>query len=210
MASLGNSGYEIARATGVCAATGRAIAVGEPFVAALAEREDEERLERLDYSLEAWESGSRPAAPLRLFGHWRAIMQRPEDRRKPFIDDAALMDLFGQLEGATEGEAGGEAGGAGGGAGGRVSFRYLLALMLIRKRLLKYEGMRKEREGGRAVMLVRPTTPAGATPAELVEVIDPGMDEAAIAEAVEQLTAVLSDGGSPGAGAAGGSAGGAS
>src|SRR5687767_9058469 len=102
MASLGNTSYEIARATGVCAATGRPIAVGEPFVAALAEDEAQERMERVDFSVEAWQGGARPRPPLRLLGHWRATMQAPDARRKPFIDDASLLDLFGQLEGATE------------------------------------------------------------------------------------------------------------
>jgi hypothetical protein len=189
MASPGGTGYEISRPTGVCAATGRVIGVGEEFVAALAEDEGGERLERLDYSVEAWAGGARPGAPLRLFGHWRATMRAAGDKRRPFIDDAALVDLFAQLEGATE--------------PGRVSFRYLLALMLIRKRLLKYEGTRagsvRGEEGGPAaskIMLVRAATPAGATPAENVEVVDPGMDDAAIAAAVEELSAVLADGGS--------------
>jgi hypothetical protein len=172
MTGPGNAGYEIARATGVCAATGRPIAVGDPYVAALVESAEDERLERRDYSLSAWEAGPRPE---RLFGHWRATMEAPDARRRPYIDDAALMDLFEQLEGAA--------------APARVSFRYLLALMLIRKRLLKYEGTR--RDGESRAMIVRAATPAGATPAMQAEVIDPGMDDRAIAEAIEQLTAVM-------------------
>lgn len=181
MAGLGNTGYEIARATGVCAASGRPIAVGEEFIATLVQGDDEDRLERRDFSLEAWEGGARPE---RLFGYWRTRMHPPDAKRKAFIDDAALMDLFEQLEGVTE--------------PARVSFRYLLALMLIRKRLLKYEGAR--REDGVSVMLVRPATPAGATPAPQCQVVDPGMNDQAVAEAIEQLSAVLAGeapGGSP-------------
>src|SRR5215471_4754291 len=170
-----NTGYEIARATGVCAASGRPIAVGEEFIAALRQGEGEERLERVDYSVEAWRGGARPAG---LFGYWRAKMEPLDARKKPFIDDAALMDLFEQLEEAQE--------------PARVAFRYLLALMLIRKRLLRYEGNR--RDGGAQVMLVRVWTPASATPAPVCEVVDPGMDDRAVAEAIEQLTAVMAGG----------------
>ena len=166
------TGYEIARATGRCAATGRPIAVGDEFIAALVEGEGEERLERADYSVEAWKTGARPA---RLYGYWRARMEPPDAKRRPFIDDAALMDLFEQLAEATEPS--------------RLSFRYLLALMLVRKRLLRYEGTK--REDGRNVMLVRQATTADETPAPVVEVLDPGMNDAAIAEAVEQLTVVM-------------------
>lgn len=169
-----STGYEIARATGVCAATGRPIAVGDEFIATLVESAAEDRLERADYCVEAWRSGARPA---RLYGHWRATMESPDAKKRPYIDDAALMDLFEQLAEATE--------------AGRVSFRYLLALMLVRKRLLKYEGTR--RDGARSVMLVRVATRADQTPASVVEVLDPGMNDAAIAEAIEQLTAVMAD-----------------
>jgi hypothetical protein len=173
MAASGNTGYEIARATGVCAATGQPIPIGAEYIAALAEGEDEERLERRDYSLDAWAGGARPA---RLYGYWRARMEPPESKKKPFIDDAALMDLFEQLDGVAE--------------PGRVSFRYLLALMLIRKRLLKYEGTRRDQ--GATVMVVRAATPAGATPAPQVEVVDPGMNDNAVGDAIEQLAAVVS------------------
>ena len=120
------------------------------------------------------------ARPARLFGFWKGTMESPEGKKRAYVDDAALLDLFEQLEGATE--------------PGRVSFRYLLTLMLMRKRLLKHEGTRREARGQHNVMQVRQVTPAGATPAPVVEVIDPGMNDSAVAEAIEQLTAVMADG----------------
>jgi hypothetical protein len=177
MATTGGTGYEIVRTTGVCAATGRVIAVGEPYIAALVETEQDERLERRDYSMEAWQSGARPG---RLFGFWKGTMESPEGKKRAYIDDAALLDLFEQLEGATEPS--------------RISFRYLLTLMLMRKRLLKHEGTKRGAAGEASVMHVRQVTPAGATPAAIVEVIDPGMNDTAVAEAIEQLTAVMADG----------------
>ena len=175
MAITGGAGYEITRATGACAATGRVIQPGEEYMAALIEVGDE-RLERRDYSLEAWQSSARPP---RLFGYWRCQMEQPGAKRQALIDDAALMDLFEQLEGTTE--------------PARVSFRYLLALLLMRKKLLKYEGTVRT-SSGPAVMRLRQATPAGAPPAPLLEVTDPGMNDAAVAEAIEQITAVMAGG----------------
>src|SRR5689334_17287956 len=111
-----SAGYEIARATGVCAASGKKIQPGDEFVAVLVERGDDEDagLERVDFTVAAWEKGSRPKKPFKVFGHWRAKMQPPGQSKKPLIDDAALLDLFEQLEGAEERS--------------RISFRFVLAL----------------------------------------------------------------------------------
>ena len=104
-------------------------------------------------------------------------MQPPGQSKKPLIDDAALMDLFEQLEGAEERS--------------RISFRFVLALILIRKKLLKYEGQHRDGAGTGPVMLVRRATRASEPPAEVVEVCDPQMDDAAVGEAVEQLGAIM-------------------
>lgn len=179
--------YEIARATGHCAATGETIPPGQVYVAALVERPDQDGLERIDYSLAAWEAGARPQPPARLFGSWRAKMHEPGAAKRQFIDDEALLDLFDGLAEATE--------------PGRLAFRFVLALLLIRKRLLRHEGSR----GG--AMLVR-RTKAGGAPQDgnpennpLIEVADPGMDEAVLAEATEQLGQIVQD--EPAAGRAG-------
>jgi hypothetical protein len=176
MAKLTDSTYEIARPTGVCAASGRPIAPGDPYIAVLAERQDDEGLQRLDYSIESWERGDRPQPPLRMFGHWRATMQAGDPSRRAFIDDEALADLLEQLEGSEEPQ--------------RQSFRYVLALMLVRKRLYKFEGTELDAQG-RQIMRLRRAEPAGSPPAEPLSVIDPGMDDAAIASAIEQLSAIM-------------------
>ena len=176
MAKLTDSSYEIARPTGLCAATGEPIGVGQPYVAVLTEREGEEGLQRLDFAAAAWDDGARPGPPLRVFGHWRAVMGAANENRRPFIDDESMADLLEQLEGAQEPS--------------RQSFRYVLALMLVRKRLFKFEGNGRD-EQDRPVMVLRRSTPADATPAEPISVVDPGMDDAAIAAAIEQLGAVM-------------------
>ena len=134
---------------------------------------------------EAWEAGARPAAPARVFGFWRAVVAAPGAKKKQLVDDASLLDLFEQLAGATEGR--------------KVAFRYLLALVLVRKRLLVIEGAK----GG--TMLVRhkgaalPPERGGVGP-PLLEVIDPGLDPQALEEGTEELAAILLSDAAPGAG----------
>lgn len=175
MARLTDSSYDIARPSGVCAASGEPIAPGRPYVAVLVEREGQEGLERLDFAADRWDAGARPGPPFRVFGSWRALMQDGTAQKRAFIDDESLLDLLEQLEGATEPS--------------RQSFRYVLTLLLVRKRLLKFEGARQE--AGARLMLVRRATPAGATPGPVMEVIDPAMDESAIAAAIEQLGSIM-------------------
>jgi hypothetical protein len=170
--------YEVGRSSGTCAATGRALAVGEAFMAALVERQSDGRLERLDYSLDAWTGGARPGSGLQLVGTWRSVIRPAEAPRQRLIDDAELLDLFEQL-GQSEGRQ-------------QLAFRFILALILIRKRLLRCVGSRPVPGGVGEVMLVHPTKAAGGSgEGPPVEVVDPGLDEQTIAEATEQLGAVM-------------------
>src|SRR5690606_24010444 len=103
------------KGTGVCAATGRKLDVGERFVAALVEREDSEELRRIDFSMEAWDEGARPRG---LFGFWRGVVPAAGAKKQVLIDDEAVLDLFEQLSSATDDR--------------RVAFRFVLALILVR------------------------------------------------------------------------------
>ncbi|TVQ61925.1 MAG: hypothetical protein EA379_05800 [Phycisphaerales bacterium] len=172
--------YDIARATGVCAATGRALVPGEPIVVALAERAQEEGFDRIDFSIDAWLKGERGEHAGRVYAFWRTTQPEPNAPVKRFIDDDALLELFHQLgddEGAASmGETAAE-------RAGRIAFRFVLALILCRKRLLRHEG---SPEGE---MLVRER---GAEPESApLRVEDPGLDPVALARASERLRAVM-------------------
>jgi hypothetical protein len=179
MTRLGEPGFEVVRATGVCAATGRPIKPGDEFIAALYESEDGTRLERHDFSLDAWRTGARPNPVSRLYGAWKAVMAPPGQSKQSLVDDESLMDLLEQLGQATE--------------PARISFRYILALLLMRRKVLKYDGTRRDRPDSPKglVMLVRRATRVDEPPAPVIEIIDPGMDEQAIADAIEQIGSVL-------------------
>lgn len=158
--------FEIARLTRRCAATGRELAVGEPYIAVLTETDV---VERRDFSVEAWEAGARPAGT--LVGWWKGVVPPQEAKGTRFVSDPELLDLFEQLAQATE--------------PGRQAFAYVLALLLVRRRLLKPE------PGVRGGLRVRR---AGEDEAPLIEVRDPGLDEARLNEVIDQLGQVIEGG----------------
>ncbi len=178
MAIAGQDRFEVARPTGVCAATGQAIRPGDEYIAALVERAGEDGLARLDFSRRAWTEGARPGAGARVFGYWRARMDAGETRARRFIDDDALVELFEQLADDPD--------------PGQLAFRYLVALVLVRKRLLRYESSREDPTG--RVMLVRWARPAGAADAAPLEIPEPALDRERLAQALDRLGQVLGPG----------------
>lgn len=183
------SGYAVGSPTRVCAATGRTLETGEPYVAALVQTPDAEEYRRVDVALDAWMSGARPRTEdgrrLAVLGSWRAIMPEPGAKKRLLIDDESLLDMFEQS--GEEAPPGGEDDSVGSDDVGRGVFRFMLALILLRKKLLVCE--RTERGGS---MFVRPRGSLKASEGGvLFEVHDPGLSEESIARVVEHLSALL-------------------
>jgi hypothetical protein len=176
--AISSSGFSVARSTGVCFVTGAAFAPGERCVAALVERDEGVPLERIDYSLSGWDN--RGFAPLaggaRYFGVWRFAYTPTITAKKALLSDDELLDLFEQLGSATQEK--------------QIAFRYVLTLLLVRKRLLRMMGTKPRMQDRPALMLV---VPKGST-AEVAptEVVDPGLTDAAVAEVIEQVGQLIS------------------
>lgn len=117
------SQYQVGRQTGVCAASGAPLEAGTPCVATLCEREEDDGFDRLDFSIDAWEAGQRPP---RLFSHWRTVVAVVQERRQLLVDDDVLEDLFDRLAADERDQ--------------RIAFRFVLALILMRKRRLRFVG----------------------------------------------------------------------
>lgn len=111
------SDWEIKKPLGECAGTGETIDPGQEFFAALVENED--GLERCDFSLEYWENNNP-----KVYYFWKTRMPDPNEKKQMFIDDDMLLAFFDRLENET--------------AQDKINFRYVLCLILMRKRLLKY------------------------------------------------------------------------
>jgi hypothetical protein len=160
------AGYDVPRPAGKCAVTGKDIAPGEKFMAVV--RETAEGLERVDVSLEAWPQFDRA----NLLGFWQTTMPRPEEKKKLFVDDEVLCNLFERLADASE--------------PGKVNFRFMLALVLMRKRFIVYEDTRHDE--GRDVWVVRMK---GRD--ERLDLIDPKLNEKEMAEVSQQLGQILNE-----------------
>lgn len=176
MSGIQRTGYEAARPTHVCAASGRGLEPGERYVATLVETPVSDELIRMDYSLAAWEAGRRPDASRRLVAVWRTHEAERSATRSPLLGDEELSQLFEGMEASAEGRA--------------AVFRYLLALLLLRRRVYRVRDQRRGEHGRPVLQLVRRGGPKHLEP-EVHEVVDPGMDEEAIAAGIEELGIVL-------------------
>ena len=178
--------YNIDRPTGQCAFTERQMAPGEEYVATLIETEDG-GLRRLDISPEAWDQGRRPD---HLFSYWKTIVPEPERKKKLFVDDEVLMNLLDRLADAEQPQ--------------RIAFRFVLALILMRKKLLRYDGaeVRFPRVSGTRMekqewWRLTPKLNVNKGPMSkwdeerTIEVLDPRLDEQGIREVTDQLNQIL-------------------
>jgi hypothetical protein len=136
---------------------------GEEYFGALVETE--EGLERRDFSVAFWE-----AQKPEVFCFWRTKLPHPEEKKKVFVDDEMLMAFFERLTDETEPE--------------RLNFRFVLALILMRKRRLKYEATKEE--AGQEVWTLRVVGEK-----RCVDVINPHLEEEQIEQLSEQMGQVL-------------------
>jgi hypothetical protein len=116
--------YQIQPNTRRCAVTGRELQPGERYYAALIE--DGAQFERRDYSAEAWQ-GPPPGA----FSFWAGRVPPPDEKSRPRFDDDLLEECFHRLDGQTD--------------PGRINFRYVVALLLVRRRRFKLEPAESDR-----------------------------------------------------------------
>jgi hypothetical protein len=161
-----SGGYEVARPHGVCSVCGEAIPPESKFMAAL--RETPEGFERLDVSTECWEKLDRQ----NVIAFWKTTMPRPEARKKLFVDDEVLCNLFERLAETTE--------------PAKVNFRFVLGLILMRKRLLVYETTRKEEAGEIWMMRLKGRE-------TVLEMVNPHLKEEQVQDVSRQLGEILNE-----------------
>lgn len=155
--------WEVYKPLGECSGLGKQMEYGEEYYGALVETE--EGLQRRDFSVEYWE-----AEKPEVFCFWRTKLPHPEEKKKLFVDDEMLMAFFERLTDETEAE--------------RINFRFVLALILMRKRRLKYEATKQEE--GQEVWTLRVVGEK-----RLVDVVNPHLEEEQIEQLSEQMGQVL-------------------
>lgn len=162
--------WEVAKTLGVCAGCGEALRPKQEYCAALLEQAGDsgpspDGFERRDYCEKCWEQ-LKPA----VFCFWKSRLPEPAEKKKLLVDDAVLLDIFERLAGTDERV--------------KINFRFVLALILMRKRILKYQ--QTEYCDGQELWImgqVREQTKH--------QVLNPRLDDAQIEEVSEQLSSIL-------------------
>ncbi|MCI0685172.1 MAG: hypothetical protein L0Y71_23995 [Gemmataceae bacterium] len=108
--------YQIQPHTRRCLATGRDLQPGERYYTALVE--DGDHFVRQDFSSQAWQG-----PPAGAFSFWSGRVPQPNEIVKARFDDDVLEQCFQRLDDQPS----------------RVNFRYVVALLLIRRKRLRFE-----------------------------------------------------------------------
>lgn len=106
--------YRVSRCTRQCHALKRPLAEGEWYYSVVTESDEE--FKRHDYSLESWQG-----PPEGAIGWWKNRMPRSDEKKMVLAPPEVLIDLLRQMAAFPE----------------KAKTRYLLALMLLRKRLVR-------------------------------------------------------------------------
>lgn len=154
------------RPHGACATTGRPFAPGETFYSVLGR--GAAGLERVDCCAEAW-----TGPPSGALAWWRSTFPAAETTGPMLAPIDVLLDVFEELEGRADDGA----------------LRYLLALQLVRRRVLRIvEGRADADPAGEIVLACRKRD-------REYRVVVPAPAEAASPAVAERLTALVWSGG---------------
>jgi hypothetical protein len=159
--------YNISKTAGRCLKCNTALSPGQEFVATL--KETAEEFCREDYCTSCWQEPE--ALPPEIVGVWHSHVPQPQEKKRLFVDNDLLVNFFQRLEDAQEPL--------------KINFRYVLALVLMRKKLLIYDG-RNQLPDGREIWKMH-----FKASDQVQKVIDPGMDEEKIAQTSEHLGDIL-------------------
>jgi hypothetical protein len=163
--------YNIRKTSGQCSECDKHLEPGTEFTATVSEDQDE--LIRKDYCDDCGESMDE-AAKAAVLCKWRTVAPHPEEKKKLLVNDDLLVNLFERLAETQEQS--------------KINFRYVLALVLMRKRLLIYDRMTTN-DDGQEIWSMH-FKGSGDTPQEQL-VIDPKLDENQIAEVSNSLGEIM-------------------
>jgi len=159
--------FEIERCTRHCAVTGRELKPGEEYYTVLID--DDGQWRRLDYSAEAWQG-----PPDVCVAWWRARIPPPSGTRRHWAPDDVMLHCLEELEGDAE----------------RADFRYVLALLMMRRRILRLERTERMPDGSERATFYCPKRDVAYT----VPVVPP--DEARLQGLQEEIHRLFSGGAS--------------
>lgn len=160
--------YEVQRCTRHCAASGRVLGEGEEFFSVLVAQGA--GVVRLDYAIEAW-----PGPPEGALGWWRSRVPTRDGKKAQLAPSEVLLELFNELEGTAD----------------KLDMRYVMALLLVRRRILRLEETEHDETGREILVLYCPRDET----THRVQMAMPG--EARTAEIQDELARLLFASASP-------------
>jgi hypothetical protein len=155
--------YQIHGPARVCVATGRELKPGEKVFSVL--RDENGQFVRSDFAADAWSGPPNDAV-----AWWAGRIPEAGRLAKPSINDDLLVDCFEHLTGTTD--------------PARLRFRYVVALLLMRRKRFKFEDTRKA--GDTETLVVR-----DAKAGRRHEIDDPGMTDAEMDAVRDEVFRVL-------------------
>jgi hypothetical protein len=154
--------YEVQRCTRHCAATERELQPGETFYSTLTAEGAE--VVRRDYAAEAWQG-----PPEGVLGWWKSRMPDRNERKLHFAPNDVMLDLLESFETQPQ----------------MQDMRYVLALLLIRRRVVRLEETEHDETGHEVSVLYCPRRETTYRVATAMP------DEARTAEIQEELSRLL-------------------
>ena len=125
--------YEVQRCTRRCHGTDRELQAGEPFFSVLVP--ERAQVVRHDFSVQAWKG-----PPDNALGWWKSQMPDPSARKLHWAPNDVMLHYFEQLAQQPE----------------RNDIRYVLGLLMIRRRVLRLEESEHDESGGEVLVLYCP------------------------------------------------------
>lgn len=156
--------WEISKTALVCASCSTTFAEGQEIVSVL--YDEPNGFMRKDYCAACRPEPNGGAA----FSFWRTRIPPSDAPVRRFVDDDVLRDLFRRLEGHDDPR--------------KRNFRYVLALLLMRKKLLKFQQFRRDENGDTLLLQDRLT-------GVVHRVADPNLSEEQIDQVTEEIGQVL-------------------
>ena len=129
--------YDIQRCTRRCQATGRELAPGETVYSVLVDAGG--NITRQDFSADAWQGPPEDAV-----GWWKGIIADAGGKRMHWAPNDVMLHYFEQLDGNPAKE----------------DVRYVLTLLLVRRRIVRVESTEKDAAGTETLVVYSPRNEA--------------------------------------------------
>ncbi len=125
--------YEVQRCTRHCAASGRELQPGEEFYSTLTA--EGAQVVRRDYAAEVWQG-----PPEETLGWWKSHMPERDAKKLHWAPNDVMLELLESLESRPE----------------KQDMRYVLSLLLVRRRVLRWEETERDQAGHEVSVLYCP------------------------------------------------------